>query len=54
MYFWILTNTRWEAEQEMSIIRRRIEIQQHTHILKADHCLKVYNVPFKLASPISG
>ena len=33
---------------------RTIEIPQRTHIFKADHCLKVHNVPFKLASPIAG
>ena len=32
---------------------RTIEIIQRTPILEANRCLKVHNVPFKLASSIS-
>ena len=31
---------------------RRIEISQRAPIFKVGHCLKVHNVPFKLAAPI--
>ena len=40
--------------QYKDIYRRTIEILQCTHILKANCCLKVHNVPLTLASSMSG
>ena len=44
----------YRKSQYTDVYMKTIKIPQRTRIFKASHCLKIHNVHFKLALPVSG